>query len=375
MAGQDFICSCLLSRLPASIYSSRNFFFFFFFLNALVWLCASFPLLSVLLLCSAGAFPGCISSFIWEGVLLVGRMLALQFVISPFPPILLHHSNPLILSSLVQPCSVPWFFWGLPLHLVPEASFSSGIPACGCSVEWRALAFWGTGLQEECAACSSCLSLNSRLLLSCLEADSCCFGRQLLPAPPRLLLAPWAWHGTVWGLPNLDLHFPLEFFSRIPEIFPHLLGSVSPCGHGDEPTLVLIRGKRKSTAASYFLVLMHRACLHRLVFLNKAGESSRKPFFSRIQGRFFLPALNTHVELSVTFTVGVSLDVLDFLLLSWCSSLMFLALDCACSLPFPPVCVFSPSADTKPDILCLCSVCVQPQGIFFLSVCVQCWGL
>lgn len=28
-AGQDFICSCLLSRLPASIYSNRKFFFFY----------------------------------------------------------------------------------------------------------------------------------------------------------------------------------------------------------------------------------------------------------------------------------------------------------------------------------------------------------
>lgn len=28
-AGQDFICSCLLSRLPTSIYSNRKFFFFF----------------------------------------------------------------------------------------------------------------------------------------------------------------------------------------------------------------------------------------------------------------------------------------------------------------------------------------------------------
>lgn len=59
-----------------------------------------------------------------------------------------------------------------------------------------------------------------------------------------------AWHGTEQRLPNLDLDFPLEFFSRIPEIFPHLLGSVSPCGHGDEPTLVLIRGKRESMAAA-----------------------------------------------------------------------------------------------------------------------------
>lgn len=113
-AGQDFICSCLLSRLPASIYSNRKFFsfFFLFFMNTLVWLCASFPLLSVLLLCSACAFPGCISSFIWEGVSLVGKMLALQFVIPPFPPILLHHSNPNFLSSVFQPFSVPWFFWG-----------------------------------------------------------------------------------------------------------------------------------------------------------------------------------------------------------------------------------------------------------------------
>lgn len=123
IAGQDFICSCLLLRLLASIYSNRKF---IFFMDALVWLWTSFPLLSVLLLCLAYSFPGCISSFIWEGVLLVGKMLALQFMISLFPAILFHHSNPNILISRAALFSSMTFFC-LLLHLVLDACFGWGI--------------------------------------------------------------------------------------------------------------------------------------------------------------------------------------------------------------------------------------------------------
>lgn len=212
--------------------------------------------------------------------------------------------------------------------------------------------------------------------LSCLEADSCWFERQLLPAPPRLLLAPsnqWegkAWHGTVWRLPDPDWDFPLEFFSRIPEIFSHLLGSSWHRRCSQQAQLLLVtratsqywclsvgRGNPWQPGISWrsWCWSTKHVCRGQC-FWTQAGENSRKPFFSIIQGRFFLPALNTRAEFSVTFTTGVSLDVLDFLLLSWCSSLMLLALDCAYSLLFPAVCVFSPSPASKPDILCLCSV-------------------
>lgn len=262
-------------------------------------------------------------------------MLALQSVISPFPPILLHHSNPNILSSVTQPCSVPGFFWGLPLHLVPAASFSSGIHAQGsrgCSVEQTALAFGGTGLQEEFAACSSCLSLSSRL-----RKSHCPAWKQIpaaLGGSSYQLLLSFSWHPPASGkekpgmapcedCQTLTSTFPWSSFPGSLRSFLTCLAqadAVTSCGRSHRPMLVLICGKRKSMAASYFLeaiVLIHKACLQRLVFLNYAGESSRKPFFSIIQARFFLPALNTHVDFSVTFTVGVSLDdVLDFLLLS-----------------------------------------------------------
>lgn len=58
-------------------------------------------------------------------------------------------------------------------------------------------------------------------------ADSCLLGRQLLPDPARFLLALFscrmgkkkAWHGTLQRLPNLDLDFPFQFFSRILAVF------------------------------------------------------------------------------------------------------------------------------------------------------------
>lgn len=79
---------------------------------------------------------------------------------------------------------------------------------------------------------------------------------------------------------------------------------------------------------------------------------------------FPLPALNSYVEFSVTFTMGVSLHVLDFLLLSWCSLLTFLALDLSvpsCSLHF----VYFPLLLTVPHLCSvlgkLFSLCLWPE--------------
>lgn len=353
-------------------------------MNALVWLCASFPLLSVLLLCSACAFPGCISSFIWEGVLLVGKMLALQFLISPFSPILLHHSNPNILSSVVRPCSVPWFFWGLLLG----ASFSSGIDSlwmqCGASSIgiWRHRFARGIcslqflPLPELQARAQAAVLPGSRFLLVCLRGSS------------YQLFLGFSWHPWASGREKPGMA-PCEDCQTLPETFPWSsfpgsLRSFLTCSvpadavtsgdHSEQPMLVLVCGKRKSMAASYFLeaiVLFTKHVCRAWFFWTQAGESSRKPFFSIIQGRFFLPALNSLVEFSVTFTVSVSLDVLDFLLLSWCSSLTFLALDLcipSCSLQF----VYFPLLPTQSPTFC---VCVQSLGIFFSSVCGQCCWL
>lgn len=114
-------------------------------------------------------------------------------------------------------------------------------------------------------------------------------------------------------------------------------------------------------------------------FRTQSEANSRRPFCSVFQGNFFLPALNTcvpartrtHVEsFSVTYTMGVSLAVLDFLVCSWCFSLTFLALSVGST-----VCVFSP-------VLCglhsfpfyqnkaWCSVFVfSPREAFFTHMC------
>lgn len=172
-------------------------------------------------------------------------------MLSPFPPILFHHSNPNILSSLVQPCSIPGYFWGLPLHLLARGSRCKEPVDAVWSRQHCIWRHWLAG-----GICSLQLLPLPELQaqqrpLSCLEADSCCFGRQLLAAP---LLAPCSREKEKPGMAacehcqTLAQPFP---WSSLPGSLGSLLtclplpGAGTCCGHSDQPVL-----RREPMAAS-----------------------------------------------------------------------------------------------------------------------------
>lgn len=108
--------------------------------------------------------------------------------------------------------------------------------------------------------------------------------------------------------------------------------------------------------------------------LNRAAGED---FALSIPRSFFLPALNTRAPArahmyvhgsSATYTMGVSLAVLDFLVLSCCSLLMFPAVSVRLT-----ACVFSPALCALHSFLLYQNKAwrsrVQPLGSFFAHIC------
>jgi len=141
---------------------------------------------------------------------------------------------------------------------------------------------------------------------------------------------------------------------------------------------VIVCRRRRSIAARYraeAVVLVRRACLRRLVFPNAVWSKQQETALLSIPRSFFSCQHEMHActyarSFSVTYTADVSLADLDFLVLSWCSSLTLLSLSAGSA-----VCVFSP-------VLCglhsfpfyqnkaWCSVFVfSPWEAFFTRIC------
>lgn len=116
-----------------------------------------------------------------------------------------------------------------------------------------------------------------------------------------------AWHRVKIARPWLRLSLgvlfpdPWNLFSPAwlqltPSVLP--AGAVTACDQSDQPILVLICGKRKSMAARYFLgvmVLIHKACLQRPVFLNTGWRKQQETIFLH-NPRSFFPASTKHTR-------------------------------------------------------------------------------